>query len=47
MAGDNGFRSVAADGLEAFKLVCNPTVDWMTSARLTISRLPAYHGLEI
>jgi hypothetical protein len=47
MAGDNGSTSIASATLEAFKLVCNRAIDWMTSARLTIYRLSAYHGTGI
>jgi hypothetical protein len=47
MAGGYGSNSIPSDTLEAFKLVCNRAIDWMTSARLTIFRLPAYHGTGI
>jgi hypothetical protein len=46
MAGNNNFRSIALDGLEAAKLVYAPALDLKASARLTTLRWPAYHGTE-
>jgi hypothetical protein len=47
MARDSEFRNIVSDGLEALKLVCNLTIGSITSTRLTTSRWPAYHGIEI